>query len=278
MKKNFWKIIMVVIVMLTLAACGGKSVETVEMVKGALTEAGLPDLGGREIIVAVENAYPPFNYIDTKTGEPGGWDYDVWTEICGRMNCVPVMTEASWDGMIQAVSEGQYDVAGDGITITEKRDEIVDFSNPYVAIEQRLLVRKDETRITSMDDVVANEDIVFSTQFGSSNYEVAVQFLPEDRIQAFEQFPFAVQSLLSGDVDAVLIDEKAGMGYLGVNANDLKLVGPSLSSDGLGFVFPEGSELIEPINLALAQIMSDGWLDDVNMLYFGPEFVDPSAE
>lgn len=53
-------------------------------------EAGLPDLGGREITIAMENAYLPFNYIELDTGEPGGWDYVVWDELCVRLNCAPV--------------------------------------------------------------------------------------------------------------------------------------------------------------------------------------------
>jgi polar amino acid transport system substrate-binding protein len=53
-------------------------------------EEGLPDLDGREVTVAVENAYLPFNYIDPDTGEWSGWDYDVWDEICVLLNCVPV--------------------------------------------------------------------------------------------------------------------------------------------------------------------------------------------
>ena len=110
-------------------------------------EGGLPDLGGREITIAVENAYLPFNYIDPETGEPAGWDYDVWDEICRLLNCTPVYVEASWEGMIQAVADGQFDAAADGITITEDRAEIVDFSEGYINIEQRLLVRADEDRI-----------------------------------------------------------------------------------------------------------------------------------
>ena len=52
-------------------------------------ESGLPDLDGREITIAVENQYLPYNYIDPDTGEPAGWDYDVWDEMCRLLNCTP---------------------------------------------------------------------------------------------------------------------------------------------------------------------------------------------
>ena len=238
------------------------------------SEAGmaLPDLEGREITIAVENAYLPFNYIDPTTSEPAGWDYDVWNEICALVNCTPVYIEAGWEGMIQAVADGQYDAAADGITITDERREIVDFSMGYINIDQRLLVRVDEDRITSIEDIVANEDLILGTQTGTTNYETAVTYLPEDRIQAFEQFPFAVQALIAGDIDAVIIDEVAGQGYLGENADKLILVGESMSSDQLGFIYPLGSDLVEPIDAALQELMANGFLQDINARYFGPDF------
>ncbi len=242
-----------------------------EAVEAVEEESSLPDLGGREVTIAVENAYLPFNYIDPDTGEPSGWDYDVWNEICSLINCTPVYVEVGWESMIQAVADGQYDAAADGITITEDRAEIVDFSNGYINTDQRLLVRLDEDRIESIDDIVADEELLLGTQIGTTNYETALQYLDADRIQAFEQFPVAVQALIAGDIDAFIIDEVAEQGNL-VDTNELKLVGPSISSDQLGFIYPKGSELVEPVNAALAELAQNGFLEEVNAKYFGPEF------
>ena len=87
----------------------------------------LPDLGGRTVTVAVDNAYIPFSFIDNETGEALGWDYDVLEEICARLNCVPEWVEAAWEGLIIAVSRGEYDVSAGGITITDERKEVVAF-------------------------------------------------------------------------------------------------------------------------------------------------------
>ncbi len=273
------------LVAFVLAACaGGAATEAPQVEEGEATEApqvegclgtaedALVDLGCREITIAVENAYLPFNYIDLETGEPGGWDYDTINEICTRLHCKPVYVEAAWEGMIQAVADGQFDMAADGITITEDRAEIVDFSIGYINIEQRLLVRKGEDRFASIEEFAEDPELVMGTQTGTTNYETATKYLPEERIKAFEQFPFAVQALVAGDVDAVIIDEVAGMGYMGENADQLELVGPSISSDQLGFIFPKGSDLVEPVNQALRSMMEDGTLSEINVKYFGPDF------
>ncbi len=285
MQRLFW-LIGLILLAFTVVACGGGGDEpTAEDTSSDAAEetttedeameeeaSDLPDLEGREITIAVENAYLPFNYIDPTTGEPAGWDYDVWNEICGLINCTPVFVEAGWEGMIQAVADGQYDAAADGITITDERAEIVDFSAGYINIEQRLLVRLDDDRITSIDDIVNDTELVLGTQTGTTNYETALQYLSEDRIQAFEQFPFAVQALIAGDIDAVIIDEISGQGYLGENADQLQLVGPSMSSDQLGFIYPKGSDLVEPVNAALGELAQNGFLEEVNLQYFGPNF------
>ncbi|MEW6502898.1 MAG: ABC transporter substrate-binding protein [Chloroflexota bacterium] len=235
-------------------------------------ETAIVDLECRRVTIAVENAYLPFNYISIETGEPGGWDYDAWREICTRLHCVPVFVETAWDGMIQAVSDGQFDVAADGITNTPERQKIVDFSIGYIQIQQRLLVRKGETRFASIEEFAQNDALIMGTQVSTTNYETAVKFLPEGRIKAFEQFPFAIQALIAGDVDAVIIDEIVGMGYSGQNADKLELIGPSISSDELGFVFPKGSPLVDPVNKALESMKADGTLAALNEKYFGPSF------
>ncbi|MFN2145748.1 MAG: substrate-binding periplasmic protein, partial [Anaerolineales bacterium] len=250
------------------AACGGA-----KEVEGCLgtAEGAIVDLDCREITFAVENAYLPFNYVSLDTGEAEGWDYDVFNEVCVRLHCKPVYVEAAWDGMIQAVADGQFDMAGDGITITDDRAEIVDFSDGYISLEQRLLVRLGEDRFSSMEEFAAG-DFVIGTQTGTTNYETAILYLPEERINAFETFPFAVQSLIAGDVDAVIIDDVAGQGYMGENADKVELVGPSIESQWLGFIYPLGSDLVDPVNQALAAMKADGFLASVNLKYFGPDF------
>ena len=108
-----------------------------------------PDLGGREITVAVENQYCPYNLI--KDGEAVGWDYDTFNAICELLNCKPVFEQTAWEGMLIAISAGQFDVAADGITYTLARDETVDFSQLYQSYDEALLVRAGEARYPVVD-------------------------------------------------------------------------------------------------------------------------------
>jgi polar amino acid transport system substrate-binding protein len=235
------------------------------------------DLGGRTVSVAVENQYVPFNYINDDTGEAEGWDYDTWRAICKVLNCKVDFKETGWEGMIQAVSDGQFDAAGDGITITPDRAKVVDFSDGYLEVEQRLMVRKGETEFTSLD-AFKNGDYKLGTQTGTTNYETAKKLYGEDRISAFETFPFAVQALLNDDVDAVIIDDTAGQGYVGADAEKLELLDGNIASDELGFIYAKGSDLVAPVNYALKQMKADGTLQKINEKYFAKDFDPPVAE
>ncbi len=241
-------------------------------------ETDLPNLEGRVITVAVENAYPPFNFLDDD-GNPVGWDYDTIDEICERLNCVPEYVETSWDGMILAVSNGEYDMAADGITITEERRELVDFSDGFIALEQVLLGRIDEERWDSVEDFQANEGLIVGTQPGTTNYEVAVQLFGEDRIITYDTFPITVQALIAGDLDAVIMDDVAGIGYVGENADLIRIIGDGLTSgEELGFIFPKGSDLVEPVNAALDSMRADGTLDRYTRRWFSPAPILPDLE
>ena len=251
-------------------ACSTAAVpcDEVEITTG---ENGLPDLDGCEFTFAVENAYLPFNYIDAATGEAMGWDYDVFNYMGELMNFTPVYVPTAWDGMIQATADGQFMIAGDGITITAERDEIVDFSDGYINLAQRVLVAVGNTEITSIEDL-KNNDFVVATQKGTTNYDYAVDALGADKVKAFDDFNFAIQAVISGDADASIIDETAGLGYMGANKGDVKLVGGDLTSEQLGFAFPNGSPLVDVVNQGLAEMVANGKLAEINAKFFSPDF------
>ena len=252
------------------SACSSAAVpcDEVEITTG---ENGLPDLDGCEFTFAVENAYLPFNYIDPADGEGKGWDYDVFNYLAEEMNFTPVFVAAAWDGMIQAVADGQYMIAGDGISITDERDKIVDFSDSYIVLQQRMLVAADNDSISSAAYIQIG-DFKVATQKGTTNYDLAVSLFGADKVDAYDQFDFAIAAVISGDAAASIVDEVAGLGYMGANKDKVKLVGEGLQTDPLGFAFPDGSPLVAVINEGLAHMKDNGKLQEINDKFFSPGF------
>lgn len=238
----------------------------------------MPDLEGRTVTAAVDPSYLPFSYICPNANEPVGWDFDALAEICSRLNCKLVALNAqeiAWFNLVAAVAEGQFDVAGDGITITDDRKKILDFSDGYMEVDQVLMVTTDETRFGSANDLKNNPALKVGTQIATTNYDEAVILVGKERVIPFNTFDEAVAALISKQVDAVVIDDIAGDSYVTVNPGKIKILPDILVKDQLGFIFPKGSKLVGPFNIALAAMRKDGTLDKLAQKWFGPEFKNP---
>ena len=232
----------------------------------------LPDLAGREIVVASENTYPPLQFLDS-AGTPVGWEYDAVAEIAKRLNATVRYENLSWDATIAAISQGQYDLAMNGISITEERAQQVDYSDPYMRSEMFMLVRADEDRFTDAASFAADADLLVSAQPGTSPFYTAVYDVLDGneanpRIKLFETFGAALQALQAGDVDMTLTDSTAANAIVSASGGAVKIVGEPLASSDFGFIFPKGSDLVAPVNAALAAMRADGTIDALNQKWF----------
>jgi polar amino acid transport system substrate-binding protein len=233
----------------------------------------LPDLGGRKVVVVTENAYFPLQFVDQKTGKPVGWEYDAMAELAKRLNFKVEYQNTSWDAMIQAVSDKQYDIGMTGITIKDDRKAKVDFSDPYMKSEIFMLVRGDETRFADAKSFAANDKLLVGAQAGTSPFYVAVYNVLDGneqnpRIKLMETFAATVQALKTGDVDLVLTDSAAGK-FISDNSNGgLKMIGEPLQAEEFGFIFPKGSDLVQPINAGIAALKADGTFGGLTKKWF----------
>lgn len=239
----------------------------------AIADGHLPDLAGKELVVVTENAYPPLQFVEPGTGNPVGWEYDAMAEVAKRINVTLTYENISWDAMIPAVSEGQFDMGMTGITIREDRMEKVDFSESYMRSEMVMMVRGDEERFSDAASFAADGDLLMAAQPGTTPFYVGVyDVLDGDeanpRIVKFETFGAGVAALQAGDVDLVLTDGTAGNGYVSASNGGFKIVGEKLGTEDFGFIFPKGSEFVEPINAAIADMKADGTLDALNKKWF----------
>ncbi len=239
----------------------------------ASADGHLPDLDGREVVVVTENAYPPLQFVDPSSGDAVGWEYDAMAEIAERLNIEVTYENISWDAMIAAVGEGQFDLGMTGITIREDRAEVVDFSDPYMRSEMVMMVRGDEDRFSDASEFAANDDLLMAAQPGTTPFYVGVCDVldgdePNPRIKLFETFGAGVQALRTGDVDLVLTDGTAGEGYVSASEGGLKIIGEKLGTEDFGFIFPKGSDLVTPMNAAIADMKADGTIDALNKKWF----------
>ena len=252
---------------LTLAAA-------LAIARRARPPAELPDLGGREVTVATENAYPPLQFVDPKTGEAIGWEYDAMAEIAKRLNFTLGIANMSWDAMIPAVSEGQSDIGMTGITIRDDRKEKVDFSDPYMHSEMRHagprrrgpLHRRRELRRRHRRPRSAPRPAPRPSTSPSTTCSTATR--PTRGSSSSRPSAPRSRRMRAGDVDLVLTDSTGGEGYVNANPDVFKIIGEPLGAEDFGFIFPKGSDLVAPVNAAIAELKADGTIDALNQKWF----------
>jgi len=235
----------------------------------------LPDLGGRKVVAVTENAFPPLNMIDTRTGKGVGWEYDCFNEVARRLHLVVDWRVSSWDVMIESIRSGQFDVGMDGISVNEQRRSQVDFSAPYMHSSLLMLVRADEARFHDAAGFRANGKLLAGAQPGTTSFYATSRELlgtpsTSPRIKLFDTFGASVQALRAGDVDVVLSDPTGASANMARAPGAFKIVGAPLPGEDYAFILRKGSPLKAPIDAALAAMASDGTLERLNRKWLPP--------
>lgn len=257
----------------TAVTTGAEGMETAEAVMATVVttatvisgDVGEPvaDLGGRTLIVGSDTTYPPMEFVNDQR-EIVGFDVDMMNAIAELINAeVQFETFPNFDAIFAALANGEFDLVVSSVTITEERDELIDFSQPYLSIGQVISVQESNTSITSVDDLLA-EGIIVGVQGGTTGEQAAIGAgVPDDQIQRYDTIDLAFQDLSTGAIDAVIADGPPSAQYTAEIAG-LKSVGGPFTTEEYGIAIQQGdTELQEAINAALDQLKEDGTLQQL---------------
>ncbi len=249
MKKILAMLLAAVMCMACLTACGGNS-----------------DNG--TLVVGTNAEFPPFEYLGDD-GNPDGFDMALIKEI-GKKLGKEVRIENMEFGSLVAAIGSKIDLAIAGMTITEERLESVDFSTPYYDATQYVIALTDST-IATMDDLKGK---TIGCQLGTTGFAIADEDIEDATAVGYNKAVDAVNDLINGRVDLVIIDKNPAQVFAEKFAGQVKLI------EGTQFDFvveqyaiamPKGSELVGEVNKALEELKADGTFDALVMKYIGGE-------
>ena len=220
--------------------------------------------GGEPVRLATEGKYHPFNFINDD-GEIDGLERYLGDELCIRaeLECEWVLND--WEGMIPDLVAEEFDAIIAGMSITDKRDMTIDFTEPYIPPHPSVYL----ARAGSGDEAVegrigAYANTIFSDYLTEQGIDYVTFNDEEDRLAA----------LLNGEVDAIPVDHAYATEKLAEYAGQLAVVGPSLQLDrGIGIGVRQDDELRETLNEALASMKSDGSLNELIREWVGEDAV-----
>ena len=174
--------------------------------------------------VVTDPSFVPFEMMDQETGEMVGFDMEIIAEVADRAGFDYKLNTMDFNGIIPALQTGNVDIAIAGITITEEREEIVDFSDPYYDSGLRILVREG----SDMDELSDLEGKKVGTKIGSTSYDYLMENLDEnDDVTPYPGSSDMYMALMSRAIDAVFYDAP-NVGYFARTKGEGKVmtVGP----------------------------------------------------
>jgi octopine/nopaline transport system substrate-binding protein len=251
---------------------------------------------GRTIRIATEGAFPPWNAVDT-SGNPIGFDIDVGKALCERAKLKCEFLTQAWDGIIPGLNVGKYDAIMAGMSITDKRKQVIGFSRPYALTSNYFVVNK-EMGLPAMDsgenldlfsEAEASASVlqalrenlkgrVIGVQ-GSTNAEAFVrQYFGETvEVRTYDKQDNLNLDLVAGRIDGGLADYPVWKAFLESSEGaSAMLYGPRISGGlfgpGIGIgLRKDDAELVDTFNKALNAMKRDGTLRELSQKWFGAD-------
>ena len=216
------------------------------------------------LVVATDTAFVPFEFV--QDGNYVGFDIDMWTAIAEELELEFDLQPMDFNGIIPGLQTGQVDVALAGITIRPDRAEVIDFSDGYYDSGFLLMVPADSP-ITSYADL---EGKTLAVKTGTSASDYAEEHFKGTELRKFPNIDNAYLELRTQRVDAAMHDTPNVLYYVATAGDgQVKAVGEQLMAHEYGIGFPKGSELVGPVNEALARMREDGRYDAIFEKWFG---------
>lgn len=224
----------------------------------------------KSIRMGTEGYYPPFNYFDS-AGVVKGFDIDIGNAICENMKVKCTWVTTDWDGIIPALNSNKFDTILASMAITEKRSKVVSFTRPYYYNSVRFVARKDlKLKGTMPKDL---KGMAIGTQSGTQEVKILENFYSGSKVKRYPKLDDALLDLETGRVDAVLASQFVLGDWLKKEkGSGCEFVGEAFVDDenlGTGIaVRKSDTELLEKLNKAIDQIVSDGTYTKIREQYF----------
>lgn len=267
---------------LSLAACGSTassaasseavssdaaSSETASSEAASETEtAELSTVEPGKLIMSTNAAFPPYE-MTTDSGEFEGIDIETAQAIADKLGLELQIDDMDFDAALLAVQQGKADMVMAGVTVTDERQNVMDFTDSYATGIQSIIVKEDSD-IASVDDLAGKK---IGTQRGTTGYLYCSDDFGDENVVAYDNGLTAVQMLNNGQVDCVVIDNAPAKEFIAANPG-LKLLDTAYVEESYAIGIGKGNtELKDAINTALEELKADGTLQAIVDKYITAE-------
>ncbi len=266
-RRSFMAAAAVSVAALAMTACGGSassaassvasSAASSEAVSSSAAAADLTTVEAGKLTMATNAAFPPYE-MTTDAGEFEGIDVDTAKAIAEKLGLELQIDDMDFDAALLSVQQGKADIVMAGVTVTDERKAVMDFSDSYATGIQSIIVPND-SEIASPDDLAGKK---IGTQRGTTGYIYCSDDFGDENVVAYDDGLTAVQALKNGQVDAVVIDNAPAQEFVAANPG-LKVLDTSYAEEDYAIGMAKGSALEDAVNKALEELKADGTLQAI---------------
>mgnify|MGYP000822911151 CR=1 FL=1 len=274
-RRDFLKVTGLVGAAAALTACGGSSSTASSAASGAASSeaastsaaaAELTTVEAGKLTMATNAAFPPYE-MTTDSGEFEGIDIETAQAIADKLGLELQIDDMDFDAALLAVQQGKADMVMAGVTVTDERQNVMDFTDSYATGIQSIIVKEDSD-IASVDDLAGKK---IGTQRGTTGYLYCSDDFGDENVVAYDNGLTAVQMLNNGQVDCVVIDNAPAKEFIAANPG-LKLLDTAYVEESYAIGVGKGNtELKDAINTALEELKADGTLQAIVDKYITAE-------
>ena len=255
---------------LALTACGGSASSTASSTASSAASstsaaAELTTVEAGKLTMATNAAFPPYE-MTTDAGEFEGIDIETAQAIADKLGLELQIDDMDFDAALLSVQQGKADIVMAGVTVTDERKAVMDFSDSYATGIQSIIVPNDSD-IASPDDLAGKK---IGTQRGTTGYIYCSDDFGDENVVAYDDGLTAVQALNNGQVDAVVIDNAPAQEFVAANPG-LKVLDTSYAEEDYAIGMAKGSSLEAAVNAALEELKADGTLQAIVDKYITAE-------
>jgi len=220
------------------------------------------------LIIGTEGTYRPFSYHEGGSGDITGYDVEVIKAVASKLGVTAKFEETQWDGIFAGLEAGRFDVIANQVSITPERKSKYNFSAPYTLSTGVIVVRSDNTSITSFASLAGK----ITAQSLTSNWYTLAQDSGAN-IESVEGWAQSVALVEQGRVDATVNDKLTFLDFKKTNgAAGLKIAAETTEKSESAFAFKKGSTtLTDAVDTALEELSADGTLSSLSNKYFGED-------
>ena len=226
------------------------------------------ETSGDALVMATNAQFPPYEYHEG--GQIVGIDAEIGAAIAEKLGKTLKIEDVEFDSVLAGVQSGKYDVGLAGITVTEDRLQSMDFSDSYATGVQSIIV-PEGSEITSVDDLLADgATYTVGVQLSTTGDIYATDDFGDERVQRFQAGADAVAALTSGKIDCVIIDNEPAKSFVAANEG-LTILDTAYTEEEYAICMAKGSELLDDINAAIAELKADGTIASIIEKYIPAE-------